>query len=307
MNIASVNLNLLVVFEAMLEERSVSRAARRAGLSQPAMSNALRRLRQLFNDRLFIRTAAGMTPTRKALALAGPVRSGLAQLRAVLSEPMSFDPKASSRTFYLGMTDYAEFLLLPVLLRRLQSVAPNVQIVVRRLRGVFIPPEAELRSGSLDAAVGFFPETTSIDPAIRSDEMFSESNVGIARRGNPHARPMTLKRFAALEHAAVFYGSEGRGLIDDLLTEHGLRRRLRVASPHFLSVPFIVAAGDLVAVVPEGLAQYFRNSLRLDVFKVPLPLEPLHMRLLWHERAEGDSANRWFRGEVTRLKPQAAQ
>src|SRR5260370_1322278 len=133
MNIKSVNLNLLLAFEALIEERSVSRAAARIGLSQPAMSNALGRLRGVFADPLFTRTARGMTATPRALELAAPGRSGLAQLRAALAERPRFDPAVSTRGFTLAMTDYAELILLGPLLRRMQSIAPDVQILVRRL------------------------------------------------------------------------------------------------------------------------------------------------------------------------------
>lgn len=304
MNIASFDLNLLLAFDALLEERSVSRAARRVGLSQPAMSNALRRLREIFRDPLFSRTAEGMLPTPHAVGLAGPIRAGLAQLRGVFEKPPSFAPSDSNRTFYLGMTDYAELVLLPSLLRRLERAAPEIQIVVRRVPAIFIPPETELRSGALDAAIGFFPDAASMDPAIYSSEIFSEMNVCITRRGHPLMRkPLTLKRFAALQHAAVFYRTENRGLIDNLLSAQGMRRRLRIASPHFLTVPFMVAEGDLIGVVPEGLAARFRRSLRLDVHKVPFEMPRLHMRVLWHERADADSANRWLRSQLEQCRP----
>jgi len=295
-NIASVNLNLLVAFEALLEERSVSRAAKRAGLSQPAMSNALARLRATFGDALFQRTARGIAPTARALEIAPAARAGLAQLRSIFEERPSFDPTASTRSFRLAMTDYAELRVLPELLRRMERASPHLQILVRRVERIFIAPESELRAGTFDAAIGFFPEESGLDPGTRSSDLFIEENVCIVRRGNPLlGKPLTLRAFASAGHAAVFYRADSRGLIDNLLAGHGLRRRLQAATPHFLTVPFLVAKSDLIAVVPAGLAGQFRKVLPLEVRKLPLRLPPFRMRLLWHEHVEEDPGHRWLR------------
>lgn len=299
MNITSVNLNLLLAFEALLEERSVSRAAARIGLSQPATSNALSRLRAIFSDPLFTRTSSGMTATARALELAGPIRSGLAQLRGALAERPRFDPAVSTRAFRLAMTDYAELLLLGPLLRRIQRRAPEVQILIRRLERIFIPPEAELRAGAFDAAMGFFPEANALEPGTYSRDLFVEENVCMARKGHPLFRKrLTLRRLAAAGHVAIFYRADSRGLIDNILAGHGLRRRLQAATPHFLTVPYVVAATDLIAVVPAGLANRFRKSLPLEVRQSPLRLPPFHMRLLWHEHTAEDPANAWLRSEI---------
>lgn len=300
MNITSVNLNLLVAFEALIEERSVSRAAARVGLSQPALSNALGRLRDTFSDPLFIRTAHGMTATARALELAGPVRGGLSQLRGALAERPRFDPAVSTRSFRLAMTDYAELLLLGPLVRRIQRKAPEVQILIRRLDRIFIAPEAELRSGAFDAAVGFFPEANALEPGTYSQDLFVEENVCMARKGHPLLRKrLTLRQFAAASHVAVFYRADSRGLIDTILAGHGLRRRLLAATPHFLTVPYVVAESDLIAVVPAGLAARFRKRLPLEVRKSPLRLPPFRMRMLWHEHTAEDPADAWLRSEIT--------
>lgn len=308
MNITSLNLNLLLVFEALLEERSVSRAARRVGLSQPALSNALARLRATFGDTLFTRTARGMIPTPRALELAGPVRGGLAQLRAALAERPRFDPAASTRSFRLAMTDYAELLLLGPLLRRLQRSAPEVQILARRLERIFIPPEAELRSGVFDAALGFFPEASGLEPGTYSRDVFVEENVCLARKGHPLLRRrFTVRQFASAGHIAIFYRADSRGLIDNILAGHGLRRHLLAATPHFLTVPYVVAESDLIAVVPAGLAARFRKKLPLEVRPVPLRLPPFRMRLLWHEHTAEDPGQQWLRGEILECLPAAGR
>ena len=197
------------------------------------------------------------------------------------------------------MTDYAELLLLGPLLRRIQHRAPEVQILVRRVDRIFIAPEAELRAGTLDAAIGFFPEANTLEPGIYSHELFVEENVCMARKGHPLMRKrFTLRQFAAASHVAVFYRADSRGLIDNILAGHGLRRRLQAATPHFLTVPYVVAESDLIAVVPAGLAARFRKKLPLEVRKSPLRLPPFHMRLLWHEHTAEDPAHDWLRSEI---------
>ncbi len=296
MNISSADLNLLVVFEVLLEERSVSRAARRVGLSQPALSNALRRLRDMFGDRLFIRTGRGMAPTPRALRLAGPVRNGLAHLQAALAGQAVFDPATSTRSFRLAMTDYAEWLLAPDLLRHLNREAPHAQIFLRRVERIFVAPEAELREGGLDAAIGSFPEVSALDAGTHARDLWHDRNVCILRKGHPSLRgPWTAEVFAASPQIGVFYRPEPQGLIDNVLAGYGLRRRLQATAPHFLTVPYVVAGSDLIACVPARLAGRFRRLLPLVVREVPVPLPLFHARLVWHERNNEDPAQRWFR------------
>jgi DNA-binding transcriptional LysR family regulator len=305
-NISAVNLNLLVVFEALFEERSVSRAAARVGLSQPAMSNALARLREMFGDPLFTRQRRGMAPTPRAVELAGPVRAGLAQLRGALAGPPAFDPTSSARTFRIACTDYAELLLGGPLLARVQAAAPAVQVVIRRLDRIFAAPEADLRAGAVDAAIGFFQDASALEPSTRVRELFAEPNVCIARRGHPLLRSrLTAQRFAAAPQAGIFYQAETRGLVDNVLAAEGLRRRLQATTPHFLAVPHLVASSDLVACVPAGLAARFRRWLPIEVRKLPVELPPFHMRLAWHATADDNPAQQWFRIQVVAACPRA--
>ena len=299
MNITAVNLNLLLAFEALLEEQNVSRAAARIGLSQPAMSNALARLRDVFGDPLFHRTSRGMKATARALELAGPVRSGLAHLRSAFTERPPFDPTASTRSFRIAMTDYAELVLLAPLLRRVAQSAPAARIVVRRVERIFVPPEVELRAGAFDAAVGFFPDAKALDPRTRSLDLFAEENVCIARKGHPLLRRrFTLAEFAAAGHVGVFYRDDTVGLVDNILAGHGLRRRLRATTPHFLSAVAVVAGSDLIAVVPAGLAARYRKLLGLEIRRIPIRLPTFHMRLLWYEPSAEDPAQQWLRAEI---------
>jgi DNA-binding transcriptional LysR family regulator len=283
----------------MLEERNVTRAASRVGLSQPGLSNALGRLRELLGDPLFVRTGRGMAPTSRALEMAGPVRSALAQLRTTLSGARGFAPSTSSRIIRLATIDYAEMLLLGGVLLRFEREAPRMQLLVRRLPRLFQAPEAELRSGEVDAALGFFPDSSAVEPGTHVLNLLTEENVCIARRGHPILKGrLTAARFASAPQIGIFYRFESRGLIDNVLAESGLSRKLQATAPHFLTVPHIVARSDLIACVPAGLARRSRKELRLEIRKLPIALPPLHLRLAWHERTNRDPALEWFRSLV---------
>jgi DNA-binding transcriptional LysR family regulator len=197
------------------------------------------------------------------------------------------------------MTDYAELILLGPLLRSVARTSPSIQIVVRRVERIFAPPEADLRAGTFDAAIGFFPEANALDPRTRSLDLFAEENVCIARRGHPLLRKrFTLQEFASAGHVAVFYRDETVGLVDNILAGHGLRRRLRATTPHFLATVSVVAESDLIAVVPAGLAARFRKPLRLEIRKLPVLLPTFHMRLLWYEHNAEDPGQQWLRSEI---------
>ena len=299
MNINSVNLNLMLAFEALLDEKNVSRAAARTGLSQPAMSNALARLRELFGDPLFCRAARGMRATPRALELAGPVRAGLSQLRSAFAERPGFDPAASNRSFRIAMTDYAELMALGPLLRRLSGIAPSIQITVLRVDRIFVAPEAELREGVFDVAIGFYPDPKSLDPRIGCLNLSAEQNVCIARKGHPVLQKrFTLREFAAASHIGVFYRDETVGLVDNILSEYGLRRRLAATTPHFLTAVHVVANSDLIATVPAGLAAHFRHDAGLAIRRSPLRLPTFYTRLLWSLHRSEDPALMWLRSEI---------
>jgi DNA-binding transcriptional LysR family regulator len=298
-NISAFDLNLLPVFEALLEERNVSRAAARVGLSQPAVSNAIRRMREAVGDPLWIRTSRGMKPTPRAEQLAGPVRAALAHMRSALSGESAFDPATTTRTFRLAMNDYSEWRLEAPLVERTCGQSSSAAVQVRRVDTLFSVPEADLRNGVLDAAIGFFPDPRSLDEGTLSETLFEEDNVVVARRGHPALRKrLTLERFADLDHAAVIYRPEPWGIVDQELASHGLRRRLRLATPHFLTALKAVAESDLIACVPAGLAREFEHSMRLAIRPLPLPLPRFVTRMLWARQWQNDPAHVWLRGKI---------
>lgn len=300
MNIRSFDLNLLLAFESLMIERSVTRAARRSGLSQPAMSNALARLRRTFDDPLLVRTSEGMKPTPVAQSLMVPVREALAGLRAALEERPAFDAAASRRTFHLLANDYAEIALVAPMIRELHSNASGISLKIDRPRSLFQSPAPSSLADSFDLAIGFFPDALSLEASLRSELLWEENNVCIARSGHPSIRgKLSLRQYSAAHHVAVFYKSEGPGLIDSLLQQKGYSRRSVVLVPHFASVAFIVSASDLIGTVPERLALEFNKKLRLQVLPVPIAIPPFRLVMLWHERSHNDPAHTWLRSLVS--------
>lgn len=297
-----MDLNLLLVFEAVVEERNVSRAAKRVGLSQPAMSNAIARLRRTFDDPLFLRTPEGMSPTPKAQTLIGPVRSALEQLRALFEKRAAFTPSDSERMFHLLTNDYVELLLLAPLTRLLRGHATRIRLRVQRSQNVFEPPTPNSLVESHDLAIGFFPDALTLDTRVRSELLWEEPNVCIARAAHPKLRDrLTLRQYADAEHVAVFYKKQGPGVIDTLLAQKGYARRTAVVVPHFTSVPFIVAETDFIATVPERLARKFARPLKLQILPAPVEIPPLRLTLLWHERFHADPAHQWLRERITEI------
>jgi len=298
-NISGLDLNLLIAFESLLDERHVGRAANRVGLSQPAFSNALSRLRSRLHDPLFVRTNRGMVPTPRAEQLSAPVRKALSLLRETLEAPRAFDPITSAQRFRIAVSDDVELRLVSFLAG--QILPGEVQIQTQRLDGLFMIPESELRSGSLDLAIGYFNDARSLAPSFLMETLGEERNVVIARRGHPALkRRLTLERLARLDHAAVVYRKEPWGLIDTALAARGLKRRLRLASPHCLAVLRAVACSDLVACVQESMAKAFGPSLGLVSYPEPIGLPPFVLRMTWHEQRNNEPAQTWLRTLIQR-------
>lgn len=297
MDLAGADLNLLVTFDALLAERSVTRAAERVGLSQSAMSNALRRLRSLLNDPVLVRTRDGMAPTQRALELVDPIHEALAQLDRALTSDRGFDPRTSQHTFRIGTADVIEFLLLPRLLPRLAAEAPGINVEVSQLRGGL--PIEELRTGRLDLAIGNF---TDLDEPFRSEIVVHENLVCALRKGHPKVgRRLTLKQFTELGHALVTPHGRPGGVVDRVLAERGLERRVVVTTPHFLVAPILVAHSDLIVTLAERVARAFASFLPLEIFKPPIDVPGFSLAIVWHNRTAEDPPHQWFRGLLIEL------
>jgi DNA-binding transcriptional LysR family regulator len=301
MNIRAFDLNLLLAFESLMIERNVTRAAQRSGLSQPAMSNALARLRRTFDDPLLVRTPEGMKPTPVAQSLIVSVRTALDELRAAFEEKPTFDAATSHRTFRLLTNDYVEIVLLAPLIKEIHQKASGITLKIDRPRSLFQPPVSSSLADSFDLAIGFFPDALSLDTNLRSELLWQESNVCITRANHPSIRgKLSLRQFASAHHVAVFYKSEGTGIIDSLLEQNGYSRRSVVLVPHFASVAFMVEDSDLIATMPERLALQFNKRLKLQLLPVPIAIPPFRMMMLWHERNHADPAHLWLRNLVAK-------
>lgn len=297
MELRNFDLNLLLVFNQLLLDRSVSVAAERMGITQPAVSNALKRLRTALKDDLFIRTSRGMEPTPYALHLSEPVLYALNALQSVLAKRDSFDPLTSTRTFHLAMTDIGEIYFMPPLMERLSALAPGIRISTQR------PNSGDLRndmeSGAVDLAVGLQP---NLQAGFFQRRLFRQRYVCVYRQGHPSARtPMTLDQFSALDHVGVVAANTGHSEIDVLLDRAGVKRNLRLSVPHFVAVGHILQSTDLIATLPERFAERCRGPFGLVVSPHPVPLPEIAISLFWHGKYHRDPANLWLRQLIVGL------
>ena len=305
MNAYDIDLNLLTVFEVLLAERSVTRAARRLGVTQPAMSNSLRRLRKLLDDPVFVRTSDGMSPTPHALTISSQVIAALKSIRESINAT-GFDPKRSAARFVIGTLDYLEALYLPALLKQLAASGPDIKLRTQRLPTLFEVPQLPLETGTLDCAIGLFPQPMTPQSSLHSLVLGHDDWVCIARRGHStFRRRLSLKEYAALQHVAVIYpdADSGAGMVDRHLSARGLIRKCPMAVGHFMTAPFHVAQTDCVTTVPRRVADFWCKILPLQVAEVPIALPPINIGLVWHERVEGDSAHRWLRKMIRDAVP----
>jgi DNA-binding transcriptional LysR family regulator len=301
MKLEALDLNLLLVFEAIVAERNVTRAAARVGLTQPAMSSALARLRQLLDDPLFERIAGRMEPTRRARQLMAPIGEALARLRLAL-EAEAFRPEESTREFRIVGTDYVEHLLMPQLMAEVARLAPNVVVRTLAAGSLFDPPHALLQSGSADLAIGFYSQLSPLQ--LVGLKLFDERFVCVVRKTQPLPRGrLDLRTFLAIPHVRLIYApaGEGSGMTDSLLHARGLQRRIGAIVAHMTSVPGIVAATGFLGVIPERLAHAEATRHRLRILDAPVPMPPAPCMLVWHERAQFDPALVWLRDTIVRV------
>jgi DNA-binding transcriptional LysR family regulator len=296
MNVTGLDLNLLRVFDAVLRDRSVTAAARHLGLTQPAVSNALARLRAQFDDVLFVRTSAGMDATPFARDLAEPVRQALALLESALAHGPGFDPAVSTRAFRFYMSDLGQIEFLPPLVERAQRVAPKV-----RLEAVSMEVEDigdALAAGALDLAVGFLP---GLGPPVRRQPLFRDPYVCLMREDHPVARSrLTKKAFLESSHALVSYKG-GHRVIEEALERAGLTRSIALRVPHFTVVPMVLERTDLILTLPSKVARVYERQGGFKFLPPPVPIPPADVAAHWHERFERDPGNRWLREVIMEL------
>lgn len=291
MDLKQLDLNLLLVFNQLLAERSVSGAARALGLSQPAVSNALARLRKAVGDELFLRTSRGMEPTPRAVQLAEPVAAALQLLQGALRQDQGFDPATSSRAFTIGMTDIGEIYFLPGLMEALAEAAPGV--TVSTVRNTAVQLKDEMEAGHVDLALGLLPQLRT---GFFQRRLFTQRYVCLMRQGHPlDKRRIGLREFSAAEHLAVVSAGTGHGVVEDELARQGIERRVRLTVPHFVALGHILAGTDMIATVPERLAQRMAGPFGLRWLAHPAPLPEIGIHLLWHARLHREPANQWLR------------
>jgi DNA-binding transcriptional LysR family regulator len=299
---AGLDLNLALVLHALLAERSVSRAAKRLGLSQSATSHALSRLRSSLEDPLFVRVPHGIVPTPRAEALAESLAAGLALLEQSLLAPQRFEAASHSRRFRVAATDYVEFLLLPRFLGALASEAPGIDVWVRPYSDEAL---GALQRVDLDLVLGVVGPEASLT-GLQTQQLISERLVCVVRDGHPLARGrLTLARFAAAKHVLIAPRGRPGGPIDDALAARGLERHIAVGVPHFLAAPHIVAETDLVLTVAERIAAAFATVLPLRILELPFDLPAVRGSMLWHDRLADDPAHSWFRQRLADMSARA--
>lgn len=288
-----MDLNLLKAFDALMETRSVTRAAERLGLTQPAVSGMLTRLREAFDDPLFIRSQRGVIPTPRADALAAPLRRTLIDLQALLT-PDAFVPAQAALTITIAATDYAQKAVLLPFITLLRREAPGIRVSVRPVDLSALGQQME--TGALDMAL--ITPDMALD-TMRSRTLFDEAYMCIMRRGHPAAgEKLTLDRFCALDHALMSHdGSRFRGATDAALDEVGRSRSVVAVVPSFLALIELVRHSDLVAMVPSRLVA---GATDIVIQRPPLPIPGFTKVLTWHERLQSDPAQKWLRDRLAR-------
>lgn len=288
-HLRGVDLNLLTLLDALLTQGSVGRAAVAMHLSQPAMSRALGRLRALFGDPLLIRLGATTQLTPRAVALAAPVRRLLAETASLIA-PADFTPAEWDGVASLVATDHQAILLLPALAARLHRDAPRLAVELQP----FLPAQVEqLRRGDLHLGISLL---TALPAGFAFRPLYQDRFVTLMRADHPAAAgPLTVERFAGLDHALVTVGGDGPGVIDTALAARGLRRRVAVRQPHFYAALAIAAQADLVVTLPATIADRFASQFGLIRHPAPVAGEPFTIAMIWSETLTADPAQQWLR------------
>ena len=301
MNFNALDLNLVRVFDALMTERSATRAGERIGLSQPAVSAALSRLRHALGDQLFIRRGNDMVPTPRAEELAALARSALSQIERMVEVPGPFDPATLERQFTIMGSDFISMLLMPRLSQRIRQAAPGV---VLRLRDTSIGDVArQLREDSVDVAI---EPPIAAEEGVSSRTLFLSPFAMVARRGHPALATAGLKPgdivplelYCALPHALRSVDGSLTGVVDMMLAKAGHRRRVMLTMPQFEAIALAVADGDYLAALPIQFAEDVTRRLPLDLYRLPVEVPPADIRILWHARHDSERAHRWLRETI---------
>ncbi len=292
MPLSAIDLNLWVVFHHLLLHKRVSAVAQVLGMSQPAVSSALRRLRSSLGDELFLRTQAGMEPTAYALQLAEPVALALDGLQQALEVRADFVPQSSTRSFTLAMSDVGELYFLPVLMEALRQSAPGVTLQVVSVTQSSL--KEDMAAGRIDLALGLLPQLQS---GFFQQVLFRQKYIGLMRRAHPLAAVgrLTPSSFAQAEHVRVVAAGTGHGRVDEALERKKLRRHFRLTVPHYVALGDVLKHADLIATVPERFADRILGPYGLVKRDLPIAVAPSSIHQFWHARLHRDPGLRWLR------------
>lgn len=287
---------LLAIFDEVYKTRSVSRAGEHLGLPQTSVSLALGRLRKLFGDPLFVRTAEGMLPTPHAETLIQPFRQALAILRTATQQQVVFDPPRSERTFRISMTDISHLQFLPGLMNRLNALAPTIRVEVMRIS---TDTPKQLESGEADLAVGYMPE---LEAGFYQQRLFHQGFACVVRQDHPRVdRRMTVSLFKREKHVAITAAGTGHDLLERELERRRVKRNVALSLPTLPGLGNLLANTDLIATVPERVAQMLMGIASVKALAPPFPLPTFSIKQHWHERYHQDPANRWLRSVIADL------
>ncbi|PRC91292.1 LysR family transcriptional regulator [Solimicrobium silvestre] len=293
----NIDLNLLVVFNEIFQEQQISSVAKRLNLSQPAVSNALARLRRTFDDQLFVRTKEGMQPTPFAEQLAEPIRLALNGLTEAMNVHEKFDAANSNRHFNIALTDVAELYFMPKLINHCTLLAPQVRISTERTARLDLM--AEMGAGKIDVAIGAFNE---VSEALYQRRLFKQNYVVMMRAEHPLAgEALSIERFMAAEHLMVASNESPYDKINQDLEKAGILDRVKFSVPHFTAVPYIISNSDLLVTVPQKLAESTALPFKLHYQHHPLNLPDLQTNIFWHRRYHQDQGNQWLRSLISEV------
>ena len=294
MELADIDLNQLVLFQHLMVERRVSRVAEKLGLSQPAVSNTLAKLRRQFGDELFVRTPAGMMPTPFAEQLAEPIGYALGMIHSGLNQRSRFEPASVKRSMTIGMTDIGEIVFLPALVERLRRDAPGVSLATVRTTATTLRDDME--AGKVDLAIGPLPQ---LKAGFFQRRLFRQRYVCLFRKGHALDRKrLSLADFKAAEHLIIVSAGTGHGKVDDLIRRAGIERHVRLTIPHFVSVGPLLRRTDMVATVTERLAESLAEPFDLTFRPHPVELPAVAINVFWHAKVHRSPAHQWLRGVV---------
>lgn len=294
MELTDIDLNQLVLFQQLMVERRVSRVAENLGLTQPAVSNTLAKLRRQFGDELFVRTPKGMLPTPFAEQLAEPIGYALGMIHGGLNQHSRFEPASVKRQFTVAMTDIGEIVFLPALLERLRAEAPGISLNTVRTTATSLREDME--AGKVDLAIGPLPQ---LKAGFFQRRLFRQRYVCLFRQGHPlDRRRLTLADFQAAEHLVIVSAGTGHGKVDELIRRAGIERATRLTIPHFVSVGHILRRTDLLATVTERLADSLAEPFGLTHRPHPVKLPEVAINVFWHAKVHRSPAHQWLRGLV---------